>query len=181
MRDLGCNLYHTEKILTHPTPPGLTKLLLYIQDLTFSRAFGGWRILCAYLKRNTPARKKDMRAHLMTAHTGTQFRHGEAKVTRMLQMSRALVRQLVLGAGHVRLRSKVVHTTRSVFLTERFGPSPEWNAHVWRLARPMAATTLLRADRPIGSAAVLSGVAGLRWRQRHMGAGGCVCGQFVGV
>ena len=25
-RDLGCYLYHSEKILTHPTPPGLTEL-----------------------------------------------------------------------------------------------------------------------------------------------------------
>ena len=25
-RTLGCYLYHSEKILTHPTPPGLTEL-----------------------------------------------------------------------------------------------------------------------------------------------------------
>ena len=25
-RDLGCYLYHSEKILTHPNPPGLTEL-----------------------------------------------------------------------------------------------------------------------------------------------------------
>ena len=25
-RDLDCYLYHSEKILTHPTPPGLTEL-----------------------------------------------------------------------------------------------------------------------------------------------------------
>ena len=25
-RDLGCYLYYSEKILTHPTPPGLTEL-----------------------------------------------------------------------------------------------------------------------------------------------------------
>ena len=29
--DLGCYLYHSEKILTHPTPPGLTELT-FIDD-----------------------------------------------------------------------------------------------------------------------------------------------------
>ena len=41
-RDLDCYLYHSEKILTHPTPPGLTELVL-IADKPFVRHALGMR------------------------------------------------------------------------------------------------------------------------------------------
>ena len=33
-RNLGCYLYHSEKKLTHPTPPGLTELLIVRNEET---------------------------------------------------------------------------------------------------------------------------------------------------